>query len=344
MDLSVIDVSALVHTAEHVDIYRERSYYGYPVGGIHFLMRQICTKVLLANDFVLCFDSPTFRKGLLSKYKSGREHSPAVISQLESLYEGLSSCGIRCEKFDGYEADDVVDWAVQQNLKDYSEILIVGNDYDLCHSVQSKVRFTTINRGMNNIFRGNFEHSIEKGRHVLFNTISAYKVMCGCHSDKIPAMKLANGMGGYRLYCAFVDWAKGSGIPLTYANTTDPRFLMLFAKNSGLFDDGDVEELLNRIKLVYPAACPDGVKIVPNSYYGLDKDKLCQFLTIYNDYDSIKCLGGKKAFLSEEAKQMLRDKGRSLTTGEFAADKNIEQRAGVSDTLMRLDAFSKEFV
>lgn len=342
-DLYVIDISALVHTAEHTPNFSERRYYDYPVGGIHFLMRYVSIAFARGDAVVLCFDSPTFRKDLFTGYKNGRLRNAPVIGQIETVYQGLSACGIRCEKHNGFEADDIVNWAVEQNLAQYEELIIVGNDYDLCHSIQQKVRFKTVHHKMNNIFRGNFEESIYQGKWIMFNTISAYKVFCGCTSDCIPVLSLQCGLHGYKLYNTFLDFIKKSGLPLTYANTASSKLVMLFITKSRLFTSEEQLEVVKRIKLVYPAACPEGVKITPTRFFEIDKDALMHFLTMYNDYDSIRCLGGKKVFLSEEDKQRIRDKGKSLRNGEYATDHDMEHRTIVASTTLKLDSFSREF-
>ena len=342
-DLQIIDVPACVYTGCNTQNYRERQYYNYPIGGIHFLMRYLSTAIGEGDDFVLCFDSPNFRRELYPQYKSGRSHNPVVISQIETLYSGLSSCGIKCEKYDHFEADDIIDWAVSQNLPNYSDVIIIGNDYDLCHSVQSKVRFKTIRKDMNCIYRGNFENSIERGEHILFNTISAYKVFCGCTSDKIPSITLSNGFSGKRIYYAYVDFLKSLNVPLTYSLTSGFKPLLLFSKQSGLFNDAELEDLLRNITLVFPAECPPDVRILPNSSFGFSRDKLSYFLSMYNDYTSLSCIGGHKVYLTEEDKQALRDKSRALSSGEFAADRNLAHEPRLACKTLNLDAFEKEF-
>lgn len=342
-NLNVIDVSAVVYTGATAPRFSERTSFGYPVGGIHYLMRQLSVSFGSYDATVLCFDSPTKKQELLATYKAGRVKRPDVYSQIEFVYESLLSCGIACEKYDGFEADDIVDWTVKQNLGKYTEIVIIGNDYDLLHSVQPGVRFKSIRRGVSCIFSANFEEFADPGSYTKFNTISAKKVLCGCKSDGVPAMVLENGMKGIEIYNAFLNFLKERKINCTYANTVNWKLLGVFAKNSGLFTPADFNEMLKRVELVYPAECPAGVEIEPVWYRNADQEKLRKFLTLVNDTDSLRCLALKRVQLGEADKQLLFDKSNRLKTGEYAADNNLEHQPKVGVHSLSLNAFEKEF-
>lgn len=341
--LSVMDVSALVYTGTSSQFFKERQSYGFPVGGIHYLMRQICVTFGKMGSVVLCFDSPTFRAKLNADYKSGRMSSPAVYSQIETIYEGLQQCGVRCVKCDGFEGDDIIDWVVQRYSGDYSETEIVGNDYDLCHSVKPGVRFKSISPNVGPIHVGNFVKSIEPGKTVPFNTISAKKAFCGCKSDKIPQMLLENGMHGEELYQKFLVWLQGVPNGNTYSVTTNWKMPLFFAAKSGLFTEQDFQKLQTNVKLVYPAECPGDVELLPSTRMDLNKEKLAKFLSLYNDFDSLRFFGLRKIDLTDQDKEMLRGKARKLSSGEFAADKNLQQRPKVATKSLDLDCFTKEF-
>lgn len=341
--LYVIDVSAVVHTVAHVPTFSDRTFYNYPVGGIHYLMRYVSIAFSARDDVLLCFDSPCFRKDLFPEYKNGRSADQRVISQLETLYEGLMACGVPCAKQDGYEADDLIHWAVKQHYNSYAEIVIIGNDHDLCHEVQNKVRFKTIRLDQNNIYTGNFENSIISGVRIYFNTISAYKVFTGCPSDHIPSFKSEFGASGKELYDDFIDMLNSMNIRRTYANTTNPDLLRVYVKYSELLSDKDKIEMEKRIQLIYPAENTDNVQLPVASWSELDHYALFHFLTLYNDRDSLRCLGGSAAYLSEDEKQELREKARALVNGEYAADHDIDNAPKLKTTSLQLDAFTKDF-
>ena len=57
-NLKIIDVSAVVYKGTFAANYKDRNYYNYPVGGIHYLMRQVATALAIGDSVVLVFDSP----------------------------------------------------------------------------------------------------------------------------------------------------------------------------------------------------------------------------------------------------------------------------------------------
>lgn len=261
---------------------------------------------------------------------------------MELLYQELPKCGIVCEKYQGYEADDIVDWAVQQYRKNYTEVQIVGNDHDLLHSVQDKVWFKSVNPNCSMVYRGNFETEADKS-YTVFNTISAKKVLCGCHSDSIPSITLKNGMCGKELYDLFRKFLVDNNIFCSYANTTSPRLLLVFAKNSGVFTNEDFLELQRRIKLVYPSKCPDDVVIRPNQGRNIDISALYRFLSLVGDRDSLHSFGGSSfTHLTEEEKKRMYDLSNRLKTGEYAADKNIPFTPTPVLKSMSIDLFERE--
>lgn len=323
MDLIVIDVSACVHTGAASKFFKDRVSFNVPVGGIHFLMRQICNCLNLGIMFVLCFDSPSKKAASNSGYKAGRVPKPVVYNQLEFLYQELPKCSIVCEKHRGYEADDIVDWAVQQWVGKYESIQIVGNDHDLLHSVQNGVWFKSITPNCSVVLRGNFEEEADKTRTV-FNTISAKKALCGCKSDSVPSIELENGMRGKELYDRFCKFLVDENILCSYKNTTDPNLLLVFAKRSGLFTSKDFMNLQRRVKLIYPAPCPDGVKITPNCDSRIDLTSLYRFLAMVGDKESLRGLGCRSSVtLTEEEKKCMYDMANRLKSGEYAADRNM---------------------
>lgn len=344
MKLSLIDVSAVVHTGMKSEYYRERMFYGFPVGGIHFLTQQLCVHLMMRDEFVLCFDSPNFRTKEFPKYKSGRARDMAVILQLEALFEWLQACGIKCEKAEGYEADDIISWAATALKENYDEVIILGNDKDLCHSVRNNVRFKSIRSDLNSIYYGNFEDSIERGEKIMFNTISAYKVFCGCRSDAIPAFKTENGVGGRKLYSNFTKFCADNGVAGSYVKTSNPGLVEIYAKYSGLFTEADKKRLKKQIRLVYPAPMPRGFCFSPTGLVDVDLKKFSHFLTLFNAVDAFKNSMFVRQTLTDEDKQYVKELARQYSTGEAFADRNIEyslNRLGTDD--MRLDSFSRDF-
>lgn len=339
--LMVVDVSACVHTGDASEFFKDRMSFNVPVGGIHYLMRQVCNCLNLRDGLVLCFDSPSKKATISSSYKSGRPQKPIVYNQLELLYQELPRCGIACEKYRGYEADDIVDWAVQQWVDKVTEIQIVGNDHDLLHSVQNKVWFKSVSVKNSVVQRGNFEREADK-TYTVFNTISAKKALCGCKSDTIPSIELENGMQGKELYDRFCKFLVEQKIFCSYENTTDPGLLIAFAKFSKLFTPKDLQTLQKRIRLVYPARCPEEVEILPVTREMVDWSRLYHFLAMVGDRDSLHSLGcSTSVTLTEEEKQRMYDRANRLKNGEYAADRNVPFYTPVLQELS-FDIFERE--
>ena len=321
------------------------TWYNYPSGGIKYVLNRIAVAVA-SNDYVVpCFDSPSFRTQMFKDYKNGREKRPDIYSQIETLYEGLQSCGIKCEKYDGYEADDIIEWAVADNYEKYVRgIEIYGNDRDLCHSIRNNVIFRTTNSAMVDVTPTNFSKALYKGVEIPYNTISAYKVFCGCHSDGIPAIKIKKGIKGIELYRL---WCKVCGGPGKLCNRgigANPEAIRIFGKKSGIFTEEELEELEKRIKLIYPAVKPDGITIEPTRGSTVDKIKLGSFMNRYGAKDAVRCIGQPCEPLTDNEKQLLTDKAQALQSGAYAADKNLERRAkSIRSTCIDLDAFTRGF-
>lgn len=339
--LHVFDVSAMVYAGN----YTGTEWFGYPVGGIQYVLNRIALAVASYDWVVPCFDSPSFRNEIYSKYKSGREKHPEVYSQIETLYEGLQHCGIKCEKYDRYEADDLIEWAVAENFEKFVRgVEIVGNDRDLCHSIRNNVVFRTTNSTMTDVDQNNFSTAIKKGIKVPYNTVSAYKVFCGCSSDAIPAMKLKKGVSGYTLYQL---WCKACGGPANLRQRiigANPETVRVFCQKIGIFTEEELKGVDKRIELIYPAEKPEDVTLEPTKCSEVDKDALAKFMNLYGAKTAVRCIGKRVESLTDNDKMLLKNKAQVLKTGAYAADKNLESRAkSVRSKCVDLDAFTRGF-
>ena len=303
--LIIIDASACVYTGMYSKRHKDKSYYGYPVGGLHYLFRYVVTALAQTSHVIVAFDSRSFRKDLIDGYKAGRKHDKRVQSQLEMAYEFLQKSNVACYKYDGYEADDIIAWAVQQNVDNYLEIEICGNDHDLLHNVQRNVMFRSISSNTTSVYMVNFEKAIEKGKTIYFNTISAYKVFCGCNSDKIPPLALQCGLRGEEIYDKYIDFLREEKISFDYNTITDSKLVNIFAALSGLFTTEERLDVLNRVNLVYPAKCPEGIILTGTSLKEVNANELCYMLSLFNDFESIKCLRYRKSTLAQDDINML---------------------------------------
>lgn len=330
-ELNVIDVSALVYTASTSEFYRNRNYYNFPVGGIHYLDRYLTTALVGKEDVILAFDGRNnFRHKVYSGYKAGRVPNRAVQMQLEVLYEELSQCGMACYKYDTFEGDDIVNWAVEQNADKYNGIVILGNDIDLTHNVRDGVRFKSIVEGVNSIYVGNFAESIKKGVRIPFNTVAVYKVFCGCDSDKIPAIRCNTGHTGKDLFSLYLKCLEVNKVPFCYENTTNKNLLLSIVTQLEFITPNEIEDIKRNIALVFPGECPEGELILGSGVGAVDRDSFSHFLSRYGDKDSTRCMQYYSMPTTEEDKKFLREKSYLLSSGAYAVDTNVKVHEDVA--------------
>lgn len=346
--LCLIDVSAVVYTGVYSPHYAQLTSYGYPTGGINFFISQLMVPFYENNDIMLCFDSPNFRARMQSDYKSGRPHNPAAISQIEVLYSYLSECGFPCYKFEGFEADDIIDWAVQEFWSKYESIIIVGNDMDLCHSLRPNVVFRACRSDMNYMRPSSFPYSIVKGEEIPYNMLSAYKCFCGCASDSIPTFKKEDGENSKTLFHRCAADYKALNLCGDYDSSSSPDTLRLWAKTNGGFSEKDLENLETRIQMVYPAPPIEGTAFVPANRFNIDIEKFSTMLTMFQVKDALRNGDPARVLhwvqLTEDQKKQVYTLANEFKSGSFNADKNLPLNSErVASSPLRMDAFEKEF-
>lgn len=343
--LCVIDVSAVVHTGVYSPRYAQMSAFGYPTAGINFFMQQLMVPLYDMDDVILCFDSPNFRHKKDPNYKSGRSHSALALSNIEVLYEYLSLCGIGCYKVAGYEADDIIEWVVEKYWKDYSAIIIVGNDKDLAHSMRPNTMFRSCRSDMNMLQRSSFPNAVIRDVYLPYNMTSVYKSLCGCSSDSVPAFHTDDGRHGKELYADAVKFYEEHGIVGNYYQTTSRDVFRVWAKYNS-FTDEDLKRLDERMDIIFPAPCPfeDGGDFKPANRFTVDVDKLSKVLTMFNVYEALKSDFVYRVQLTEDEKKEVYKLANDYKSGAFNADKSIPMKTErVTTAPLRIDAFEKDF-
>ena len=320
--LYIIDMSGLVWHAMTSPANCQRSYLKMPIGGIYEALQEIA-RAYGDNGYVIAaFDSKTsIRKNKMSTYKGGRTPNRAVYAQLDFLYEQLSAIGVTCLKMEGYEADDLINWSVLAYRDSFDEITILSGDEDITHNVQQKVTYIPFVKGRAIVNSSNFVKAVHKGREIAFNTISAYKVFCGCNSDSIPAFK--SEYNAEELYDAYVKVLRDNGF-YDYDRTSSRIVLDFFIDNSGLFSDEQKEELKERADVIFPLKAPDNFSIEIKKYLDVDKAYLAQLLSMCNNYRALKYCRLRREEVPESLKQIIKDYAYALETGAYAVDNNLE--------------------
>ncbi len=337
--LHLIDVSALLHFGMNSTKYKDKTSYTYNVGGIHKVMRHIAIAIANNDDVILAFDSSSnFRKRIMPEYKAGRIPNKFVISQAELLWERLPSTGITCYKFDGYEGDDIISWCTQIAPR-YNNVYIHANDKDLIHNVRNNVVFHSITSTINNVTAGNFPFAIEKGIQVPFNFVSVRKVLTGCTSDKIAAFRSDAGYTGAEIFDWYLKALDYKQIPFIYENTTNRNLFLKVMEALPGVTARDLEELRKRVQVIFPAEAPADFVVEPTMTRQINKDKLSQFLSFVNDFETIKALRLYRTDLNEEERQILKERQNKLLNGAFAVDRNMTVHDNYDDSLLTLKEF-----
>jgi DNA polymerase I len=127
------------------DSFAHRAYHGVPksirrrgnkgggaiVGFANFLLRLYAQEqpraVLVGWDTL---DAPTYRHRALATYQAGRAFDAELVDQLEVLPKFVAACGFACAKAPGYEADDFLAAAVEQEERRGGTAQVASGDRD----------------------------------------------------------------------------------------------------------------------------------------------------------------------------------------------------------------------
>lgn len=340
--LFIFDVSGLVYygTTGNASDRAMSSFRKFPIGGIKTLMTRLSMALAEEGDVALAFDSRSFRKDLLGTYKGDRMPNRSVNAQLDFLYDQLAKAGLPVLKCEGFEADDIINWIVTQYVTSYERIVIYSNDHDVAHNVQGKVVMKPFSRTDAVITKDNFEYTVQKGKRVMFNTISAYKVFFGCSSDCIPAFK-SSEYTTESLYRCFTKFLTEHRLTASYDAMVSKKALAIYVNTCGYFSDAERTEIYKRINLVYPAEKPDDFRADVVNLGSVDKHVFSEILVMCHDYHSLSNIGMKPFKLSDDFLSLLDSYSQNFTSGAYSVDHNLEV-----DPSYELDSsvfFVKEF-
>jgi len=127
------------------DSFAHRAYHGLPktirrsgnrgggaiVGFANFLLRLYESErpraVLVGWDTL---GVPTYRQTLFPAYQGGRQFDDELVDQLEMLPELVTACGFANAKAPGYEADDFLAAAVEEESRRGGYTLVASGDRD----------------------------------------------------------------------------------------------------------------------------------------------------------------------------------------------------------------------
>lgn len=146
----------------------------------------------------ICFDMPSHRKddGVTGGdgYKSGRkknltEEDHKNIQFIQSL---LEQAGYNTYRYEGYEADDIVNYLIRKHANEFDGNIIYTNDKDLLVNIKDNVaamRFKAL-QGYSYITKETYEKYLEEefGVFIPYNSLGLYLSTVGDSADKIKGI------------------------------------------------------------------------------------------------------------------------------------------------------------
>ena len=191
--LLVIDGDSLAHRAYHALPKSIRRAEGKPgnalVGFSNFLLRlwdaEQPRAVLVGWDTLT---APTYRHELFDGYQAGREFDAELLEQLDLLPEIVRAFGFAAAKAPGYEADDFLAAAVQQEEERGGTSVVATSDRDSFQLASERTTILQPTRGVSELARvGPAE--VRERYGVEPEQVPDFIALRGDPSDRLPGAK-----------------------------------------------------------------------------------------------------------------------------------------------------------
>lgn len=224
----------------------------------------------------VCFDMPSKRKAAQTeeseKYKSNRGHklTPEDHENIRFVQTILNTAGYNTYRFEGYEADDLVAYLVNNYQSEFDYNIIYTPDADLLVNISDKVgarRYKT-GKGYTEVKKENFSEylSAEMKCVVPYNALTLYKCTVGDKSDCIDGIKKF----GPAAFTKLVQHLNTFGIDWTTAANYEAVKNML-DKCVEYLKPEQLEQAYASLELVRPETIPDGLIVKPESVGSKEK-------------------------------------------------------------------------
>jgi DNA polymerase-1 len=195
--LLLLDGNALLHRAYHA-LPPLTTASGQPGGAIYGFISML---IKLQTDFqpigfAVAFDrpEPTFRNEMFKDYQAQRpQMEDALISQIKTVHDAMTSFGISVFEMAGYEADDMIGTIVKkiENRKQKTgieQIIIVTGDRDILQLVEDeKVLVYMPVKGLSEAKLYGEKEVVER-LGISPSKIVDWKALCGDSSDNYPGV------------------------------------------------------------------------------------------------------------------------------------------------------------
>lgn len=194
--LLVVDGDSLAHRAYHALPSSIRDREGRPANMVIGFANMLSTlweseqpRTVFAGFDTLTV--PTYRHELLPGYQAGRDFPEELTRQLDLLPELVQALGFAWAKEAGYEADDFLAAAAQDETRRGGQALVVTSDRDLFQLASDSVTLLMPKRGVSELARVG-RPEVRERYGVEPERVPDFVALRGDPSDRIPG---ARGVG-----------------------------------------------------------------------------------------------------------------------------------------------------
>lgn len=296
---------------------------GIPIGGIRYTLRRAISDIYQGYDVLFCFDSKTDKSKYYKDYKSNRSKDPDIYIQQLMLEDAVKGCNIPYLKKDGYEADDLVAYAIPKVLS-YPHIEIVTSDMDLsANLICENISLVGASSAIPTVTTDNFEQTVKGNAIVAYNTILPYYMFFGKSSNNVKAFR--DSTTNRLLYKKFIDFCNNNEI-LTGKRSAKAVFAkwLLHCLNTGDLGAEDCTELMNRMNFIYPKDLNESLAVdTGDCDTRMDLQRLSFFMKVFNLDTVLSSFGLSEYIMQTKTKEVFNYENtykKEYTEGTFGVD------------------------
>ena len=178
-------------------IEKDTTLIYYPLKDIEGIRRELELKGADVT-MSICFDMPSHRKdeGVTggAEYKSGRQNNltDEDHKNIQFIEKMLHDAGHNTYRYEGYEADDIVNYLIRNYGDNFDGNIIYTNDKDLLINIKDNVGVMRFKQGKGYSFvqKSNYEAYLEQEFEVFipYNALGLYLSTAGDSADKIKGI------------------------------------------------------------------------------------------------------------------------------------------------------------
>lgn len=270
--IHLYDVSGLLYIGHNVnrpgDDFVSENLKGLPVKGLRYAIEKLVTNTGSSNSVFAIMDSHTNKSELFPDYKAQRSFNQEIFVQRELLKYLLPMMGIPMICQDNFEADDLfycymTDLYVNKKIPS-SGVVIHSDDRDILGCVlDTRVSRVGLTSKTPTVYPSNYSNVLSNKGFVAYNSILPYTLFYGKPSNNLGVMKSASPD---KLYADFLEYTRGFS-PETLSFEIIFKKWLNDVKSSHRFSDSVIEEIENRMPVVFPRLTWDKSKAINYGEY-----------------------------------------------------------------------------